>query len=740
MRNPLLTSLLAVVAAMAASCATTGRHNAGRAGQAADRPDSEPLSEANGATLQYHSPNLMAGDTSFELSTHAARLVGLDSDSPLTALSKVRTVRLGRTAGLAVHGGHALRAELPRGDARFALDLPPVLLGSGTYTISVYARGHDESIRLRWRLRGARTVVAHEPFPVGEDWWRYALTFEISARGSRKALQWGPRLLIDRFRPSGVSLGSTWLDLDAVQVEAGPQATAYRPAEPITLLTTASGGPVQDLGRTVWALQPGDAMKATSRLRNNTRRALRLRVSFERGTGSADAWTDPSRPLPLDPGEVSEARHTFGPTPPGWAMLRCRVLIDDEPIGQSAAAVAALPCPWREDPAAVRFVGLSEPPRHTAGRALQGQGADEPTTRGGRFLCRLAVSVKATTTEQARELAADMSEPIDAITSLNGEPVVHLRSRAPDTGVAASQPSDLAGSARSEDDRDALLADVVRGIAPKIRFWLVDGVDADRADRVRSLRRCLPDEAAAGRILVLAPTAGVDSDDADPDALLRSPDMEAADGIVLRCDPPRDTRQAWAELIDRTVAGVVRACIRADKPHLPRWAMTTRWPWPEEASGDDRAALIHQTALLLAKHGVRRWLVPPIAPSAPGRPPLACPIEVAALRGLEWHLADARFRHEHTAKQGIRCLVFDEPGKPLAAIWATTVGGDASRMVAVVPPTIDAYDLFGRRLKAGKRPRRIPVTAAPVYLRPQRAGPTWLDAVRFAKAAAGDGM
>lgn len=706
MRTILGTLLLIGLVAAGWSCTKAGREDRDDVAQTPGVSDDAAVEDRGEAQVPYRSVNLMTGDSSFELSLRSLRLRQCDEPAATTQRADGALPALRAVTGLAVHGTQAARIELPARVGPFAVAVPAVRLGRGTFTISVYARAKDESPRLRWRLHGARTIVAHEPFPVGPEWWRYAFTFEVSERGLRQTSVWRPELLVDRFHPEGAALGATWLDLDAVQLEPGPSATPYRPAEAITLSVDARRRPVRDLGTWVDALRPGDPLVVAARLRNNTRRRLRVHMGFDMAGEESAVQRSSSEPVYLDPAETGVARRTFGAAPIGWQTVRCVARVDDHVVSRAVEHVAVLPRAWREDVPALRFVGLSRPAEQAwpAATAMPAQTEASHV----RFLCRMVLDLGKRGSADPDVLSRRLHKHAADVNGRGGEPVVHVVSASP-----------------------GAVARLVEAAGETVAHWLVDALDAEDVERVRALRENVRTSGPDARLHALVPVLGEDHDGREPCGFLREGGAAVADGLVVRCDPTPPSKASWPESLDRALAGVVRSCIQADAAQVTRWVMTTRWPWGHDAEPSDRAATIHRAALILRKHGVERWLVPPPGPSSTGSARAACPIEVASLRGVEWHLGGASFRHARTLRDGVHCLVFDSLGKPLAGVWTKQHTNSDPAPVVVLPATVDAYDLFGRRLGVGRGTQPITLGLAPIYLRPHGEDATWLDALRF---------
>ena len=193
---------------------------------------------------------------------------------------------------------------------------------------------------------------------------------------------------------------------------------------------------------------------------------------------------------------------------------------------------------------------------------------------------------------------------------------------------------------------------------------------------------------------------------------------------------------SWGRL-GEDLAKTALACVAADRPVLPRWEITPEWSWPASTGPGARAAHIHRVALLLAEHGVARWMTPD-PPASATTPRQRCAVEVAATAMMTKRLGTARFMGRQVIGSGVLAMRFIGPAGAFAALVCPALGVGTRPVPVVIPLGVRAENLFGRVLADGEWPTEVSLSLAPVYIWPTTDQDDWLDGVLVAPGSRED--
>ena len=679
--------------------------------------------------VRYVSPNLLAGDTSFELPAGNRPVISRQGAS-LT--ERVGPIPCGskRVNTLAVHGRRALRLFPVPGGGGCAIHWRGVRLEpKRVYTFSAYVRGVAGSTTIRlvpgWPMDRWRT----EAFQITDQWQRCQVSFETRGdEGEQASLTCTPALLVSASAPqnSGAAGHPAWLEVDAVQLEAGATASRYRPQPAVECAAAAEPwlASVAHAGRPI---------RIDCTVRNNTAEYVRLQLVWQ-----LSDVLDP-RPhlrvldLELPPGHGHDVKLDFGVDGVGYYVLRTDVrggvdvgLLDR--VGLAVVDASAVGHGGAES-----FLGLA-----AADVAMDSKRTRSPTSQP--TVAALGTLSPQRVVWRWRDLETAPGEDdftaangvIEAMAAARVEPVVCLAG--PTADLAPAWAVRVDGGVRRVDRRQyrQFVFRVAGHFRNRVRFWhLPPAPDGQWVAWARLFRQAA--KLASPRASVVgpgfAPSGG--SGPAEISAFIAAGGAGEVDVLLHRlCAPEKAGLRGDWDRLDRDLADVAKACAAAGRADLPRWEVTPAWCWPDRDGPADRAIRIHRTALLLKKHRVSCWLVPP-PPASNGETSRDCPVEVVTCATLARRFASAEFRRQQPVGQDLVAMLFDAAEGPFAALIHTSPSSSAAPVAISIPAGLRAENLFGRVLADGSASTDLTLSSAPIYVRPVDGRADWSDLLRF---------
>ncbi len=658
--------------------------------------------------VSYASPNLLLGDTSFELPSGQYASLPAGKPRPAGAWRRGR-VRPQRIRTLAVHGHWALRVSPTRSTGHYAVHWPAVPLEPGkTYTLSAYLRGGDRAT-VRLDSGGRAGSASSQAIRPTRRWQRYHVTFEAPAGAEPgKDCRFRPAIVVsaDSDPQSDRAVQDPWVEIDAVQLESAPSPSPYLPPCPIDYAAVTANRPIPGDPRAPDApsgcLPPGEPLVIQAYVRNNASERVQLQLVWQLSELLSRRAQVRVLSVTLPPSHCQDVRLDFGPTEVGYYVLRTDVRGGSDLGLTDRLGLAVL----ESSPTTSPFVSpcLS----HESPRRLVWRWRDLETMPGQddfRGADRIVTAV----------LAAG-AEPIVCLSGLQAE-------SAPTWALQTDGGQDV--DPRQFRQFVFRVADHFRG---RVRYWLLPPAPGSRQHAwARVYRQAVkladPEAKVVGPTLMPAtpsPAAAILRFLADGGA--EDVDVLSHSLWTLGGGPPD---QEWVRL-DRALEQVRQACEAAERADLPRWEVTPAWPRQTSADLAGRAVAIHRVALLLKKHEVARWLMPGVR-ETDGVVRSACPIETAACAAAAQRLGNATFRQVRRIAPGAVALLFDTPNGPFAAIVADGSMSDGKVPSVAVPPGVRAENLFGGALSDGVVPARLSLSVGVVYVCPLVPRADWLE-------------
>jgi hypothetical protein len=711
--------------------------------------------------LAYSSPNLLEGDTSFELPSGSYLIEVLDRSE---GGGSERPVRLRRrpVAMLAVHGQRALRLASPARCCEYAVRWPAVQLIPGQrYTFSVYLRSSSGGVRVRLVCRPAPAGVRAEEFVPGASWLRYWSSFVVpGSTDPAEAVTAAPSIIVSAAKEDreGAASQEGSIDIDAVQLEAGEAPGPYRPQRAVDYGVVVAGRHGDD------PAIPGRPLLLNGVVRNNASVPVRLQLIWQLADVLTGNRQVRSRQMALPPGRCQNAGMSFGPAVTGYYLLTTYVRGGPELGFSDQRELAVFDPPRGDSKGAGSFFALTwngQDARESHGQDVRAAATgSRPSPASEPIFDRITTGWPRQVLWRWRDLETlpgvddfrQADRVVDAMRAEGAEPVVCLCGPMPARPSGARNGTrrpavigeqDLAApawavrsGAASSPHVDArqyrqFVFRTVAHFAGRIRYWQIPPVPVDgllqwsrlfheavkladpRAQVVGPSLEIVPDRARVRETPAFIAAGGI----RDVDILLHATWMPAQ----------AESPGTWQEL-DRSLSGVVQACIGAGRAGLPHWEFTAAWPDPNRTDIGARGIRLHRAVLLLKKHGVARWLIPePPSPESPGG--LGPPVEVTTLATMGDWLGPSTFRQERRMPNELVGLTFEGPRGAFAALVSTDEGSLPRSVLVSVPSGVRVTDLFGRTLTDGAEATTLTLTATPVYLWPTDGRADVLDGV-----------
>ncbi len=673
----------------------------------------------------YVSPNLLAGDTSFELPAGNGPVMSRQGASP-TEHVRPSPCLSKRVTTLVVHGRRALRLFTAPGGPGCAIHWREVRLEpKRVYTFSAYVRGVAGSATIRldpgWPMDRWRA----EAFQITDQWQRCQVSFQTRRDEAEQVSPiCTPALLVSASVPQDSGAGSppAWLDIDAVQLEAGATASRYHPQSAVE----CAAAPAEPwlLG----AAHAGQPVRIDCTVRNNTAEHVGLQLVWQ----LSDVLNPKPRlrvlDLELPPGHGHDVALDFGVEGVGYYVLQTDVrggvdvgLVDRVGLGVVGASAV-------KHGRVGSFLGLAEADVGMgSGRTRSLTSQPMATSLWTLSPQRVVWRWRDLETAPGEDDLAAAHRVIDAMAAARVEPVVCLAGPTADLAPAWAVGGD--GGERRVDRRQyrQFVFRVAGHFRNRVRFWhLPPGPNDERLAWARLFRQAVklasPQASVVGPEFV--PSGG--SGPTELSTFLAAGGADEVDVLLHRlCAPEKvGLRGDWDQL-DGDLADVAKACAAAGKADLPRWEATPAWFWPDRAGPADRAIRIHRTALLLKKHRVSCWLVPPhpVPKEAASRD---CPVEAVTYATMAGRFASAEFRRQQRVGQDVVAMLFDATGGPFAALIRTSSSPSAAPVTISIPAGLRVENLFGRVLADGSIPAELTLSLAPVYVQPVEDREDWV--------------
>ncbi|MBN1341835.1 MAG: hypothetical protein JXQ73_04105 [Phycisphaerae bacterium] len=722
--------LLFCLATVAAGCGAGTRAPGGPpssvaaevGGPAGVRTDPSVPERIAGQQVDHRSSNLVGGDTSFELPV-GDYVIGDGAASGAASTTRPSAARGRLVRTLAVHGQHALRLSPLLPGRKCVVHWPAVRLEPDRrYTFSVYARGGGGRMRGELLCGGPIEGGGLAAFRPTGGWQRFHVTFKTPAGDAGPSYR--PAVVVSAEAAGGATTPAKegWVELDAVQLEAGETVTAYLPQRSVECVSRITSVPDAGL------IPPGLPLSCESAIRNNTAQRLAVQVvwRFWDVLGAQPQYR--AATVQLGAGHAQTLKLDFGAARPGYYILetQARYAHGRQCVDRLGLAVGSRSALARARQSS--FVGCGERTEGTSGAGEISRLS--PSALGAGSPCCLSWNWRDLETTPGRDDYADAERSVDGLLALGLEPVVCPGRPTVEAAPAWAVRVDGQGAKRVDVRQYRQFVFRVAGrFRQRVRYWLLPSTPVDEEvawTRVFHDAIRLADPPAK----VIGP--GFDA------AAAASPDrlgaFIAAGGLadvdVLIHGAPCHDKEETASLaqLDDALAGASRQCATAGPEDIPWWAYSPRFSQVAVARLGDRAAALHRTALILKKHAVEHWLVPGSYPM-PLDVRANCSVELLALATAAMRIGPARFDRQRQLGPGVEAMLFIARGGAFAALVTTgSPAKDASVSVSV-DAGLRVEDVFGRSLSEGTAPVSVTLNSAPVYVIPMVDQDDWLSGV-----------
>jgi len=684
----------------------------------------------------YTSPNLLPGDTSFELPT-GQYIIEMRDQTPRGTSSVPTVIRARPVKVLTVHGHQVLRLSCPPSGREYVIRWPGVSLTPGkTHTFSAYARVSTPGPRVELACRGVGEASWVENFTPGDSWHRCKLSFAVPDQtGQADGYAVIPSIHVrsDGAGDGGeVSMGR-WVEIDAVQLEAGDQPTPYHPQRPVDLAVVLSRR-AQGKG-----VSPGEPLVLDCAIRNNS--AVRVRLQLVWHLVDVLAGTGPMRVLQMElpPGRRGEVGLDFGSAVAGHYLLKtyvrggmdtgfvdqCDLSVFERRVGRESGQPFFGVAEWsdrqtaKDRPSATSRLSVDSLTPDWS-RRIRVDWKDVENVPGQDDWRRLDPQVQEAIRDGA-EVVLCLVGPLLGPSVAPGSGSDAPPTRKTWEGSAPPWAVRHEGASRRVDLRQfrQFVFRIAARFAGRVRYWEVPACGSDEVVVLAKLIRQAV-TSVDPRAMVLGPGIALPDDREGAERIesfLASGGGAEVDALLHALWVP-DADHPGAEWghLDRSLGRITQACAAAGRATLPRWEITSAWPPVPAADPAARASGIHRAALLLKKHGVARWLVPALPHDWNNG--LGTPVEVTTLLTLARWFGPATFRREQSIGDGLLAMVFDSPDGPFAAIVCPRLQPASPAVTISVPMGVRVGNLFGRVLADGTWPATLTLTSTPVYLRP----------------------
>ncbi len=699
-----------------------------------------PVPEAIvGQRTSYGSPNLLPGDSSFELPS-GDYLYGISPSGAPVSEASLTPIRPNCTATVGVHGTHALRVSRlqPNGTHVVCWSAVP-LVPEHNYTFSIYLRSSSPDTVVRMICPPYLPETRATPLRTRDQWQRHSVTFRVPETQDRlSSAVCSPMIVVSTDALSQATPASPeWrVELDAAQFEDATSPSPYRPHQAIDYTAI--------LPRTLpfdHALA-GQPLKLLCASRNNSSAVLRLQFVWQLTDVLSRSARIRTVETTLQPGRRFSCQPDFDPIAPGYYLLTTYIRggLDAGHIDhRELSALNPLPDNNHTPPA---FFGRINPIGLLDARPTPRSSVYEKLTARWPRVC--ITSWAAVEFAPGRYDVAPLMASVSRVTSNNATPIIYLGDGYPwpplrparqtasgETLDPAKLPqwSVLPNSPTSTLDARQYRQFVFRTVlqmSSNVRYWIppepADGRPTDlNIEFIRAARLADPNLTVVHRRLSPTrptPTTSLPSSttlpSADSDVLMHTVWTPGPD------DPMPDTLE-----LDRRLAALARDATGQPTPPA-RWEATPVRHWPRTKDPAVRAIMIHRMTLLLKKHGVSQWLIPD--PPEDGTPiRLGPPIEVTTLACMADWLPPAQFRREVSIDKTISLLEYECPLGRFAAAFLPSPSKGSPPHSLLIPAGIRMTNLFAVPLTDGTEATTIEPAIAPVYLWPVQPDTHWLD-------------
>jgi hypothetical protein len=519
---------------------------------------------------------------------------------------------------------------------------------------------------------------------------------------------------------------ASWVEVDAVQLEAGDEPGPYRPGDAVGYAAVPDSVPPDG------CLVPGFALAFDCALRNNTSRTLTVEVTWR----LLDVLGLPARArtilLELDQGGQRLAKLDFGPAMVGYYVLESELRFASDgastrrtcvPVPSRAETVSAVANP---------FFGLAGESASSGPMAPRKSGVVVSSGVTGPASLRVVEwRWRDIETAPGSDDFAAADRVIGTILADGGRPVVGLAGPAPGAAPVWVVQTDHTGLRRVDGRqyRQFVFRTVSR-FRGRVHHWLLPVAPRSELVTWSQIYR-QGAKLADPNALVVGPgfIASGRSQSAEIQSFIAEGGGAEVDVLVhsLLRSMADEADGPW-ESPEGPLAEVRQACVEAGLGDLPRWELTTSWLVGDGDDLADRAIRFHRAALLLARHDVAHWIIPHSCLSDAARRE-AFSVEAVACAALTRRLRRARFEREEAIAPGVIASVFDAPEGPFAVLVRRDLDPKVQPIWIHVAAGLQVENVFGRVVADGVSSIKLPMTTAPLYVIGVGERANWLGGV-----------